>query len=89
MALIGRRRPRVARTVARTALVAGTAQASANAVNRRAQERSQGTPQGSSPGPAAGNGSELVEQLAELARLRESGALTPEEFQAAKGKLLA
>jgi hypothetical protein len=38
--------------------------------------------------PAAG-GPDLLGQLQQLAQLREAGALTEEEFQAAKAKLLA
>jgi putative oligomerization/nucleic acid binding protein len=44
------------------------------------------------PPPAAapaGGGSDVVSQLTELAKLRDAGVLTPEEFEAAKGKLLA
>jgi Short C-terminal domain len=38
-------------------------------------------------GPAADDG--LVSRLADLARLRESGALSAAEFEAAKARLLA
>jgi hypothetical protein len=38
------------------------------------------------PPPAAGG---LTEQLTQLAQLREAGVLTPDEFEAAKAKLLA
>jgi hypothetical protein len=34
-------------------------------------------------------GSDLISSLRQLARLRESGALSEKEFSAAKGKLLA
>lgn len=96
-------RPGLLSTVARTAIVAGTATATANAVNRRAAERAQlqqeaaayeaaqQTPQYAPPPPpaAAPGGDDLVGRLGELARLREAGALTAEEFDAAKAKLLA
>jgi hypothetical protein len=40
------------------------------------------------PAPAAG-GTDLVGELQKLAELRDAGALTPDEFNAAKSKLLA
>jgi Short C-terminal domain len=39
--------------------------------------------------PAAGGGQDVVSRLKELAELKASGALTDEEFNAAKAKLLA
>ena len=41
------------------------------------------------PAPAAGGGTDVVAQLTELAKLRDAGVLSPEEFEAAKAKLLA
>jgi len=42
------------------------------------------------PAPAApAGGVDVVGQLTELAKLRDAGVLTPEEFEAAKAKLLA
>jgi hypothetical protein len=41
------------------------------------------------PAPAAGGGTDVVSQLTELAKLRDAGVLSPEEFEAAKAKLLA
>lgn len=38
--------------------------------------------------PSAGGGVDLVGELQKLAALRESGALTPEEFDTAKARLL-
>jgi hypothetical protein len=48
---------------------------------------------GGGPGPATGSGSDaggadLMQQLEQLAALHQQGALTAEEFAAAKGKLL-
>jgi len=40
------------------------------------------------PGPAAG-GTDLMGQLQQLAQLKDAGALTEEEYAAAKAKLLA
>ncbi|HTU96938.1 MAG TPA: SHOCT domain-containing protein [Solirubrobacteraceae bacterium] len=39
--------------------------------------------------PAASGGDDLVEQLQQLSKLLDSGALTQDEFDAAKRKLLA
>jgi hypothetical protein len=39
--------------------------------------------------PAAAPGSDLVSQIKQLSDLKEAGALTQEEFDAAKQKLLA
>lgn len=41
------------------------------------------------PAPAAAPASPLVEQLKQLSELKDSGALSAEEFDAAKQKLLA
>ena len=45
-------------------------------------------PQDAPPPPAAG-GTDLVSRLKELAQLKEAGALTDEEFAAAKAALLS
>ena len=96
-----RGRPGLMGTVARTAVVAGTASATANAVNRRAQKRAaadqqtdeqpaaEQQPAAPAPEPAAAPTGDLVSQLTDLGKLRDSGVLTPEEFDAAKAKLLA
>jgi hypothetical protein len=99
----GRRRgrPGLLRTVGRTAVIAGTAQATANAVNRRAYDlQAAAAPSGPpvpapaqpTPAPAAAPTApevDLVAQLGTLAQLRDSGALTEAEFQAAKARVLA
>jgi hypothetical protein len=41
------------------------------------------------PAPAAAGGSDLVGELTKLKGLLDAGALTPDEFQAAKQRLLA
>ena len=88
--------PGLLRGVARTAAVAGTATAVSNRVSRRQARRwgAQETyaepeyaappPQPAQPAPA-----DPVERLSELARLRDQGALTDEEFSAAKARILA
>jgi hypothetical protein len=95
--------PGLIRGVARTAVVAGTATAVSNRVSRRqarrwgAQEdyyeeppQQQYAPppqQYAAPAPAAA-APDPIEQLKELASLKEQGILTDEEFAAEKAKIL-
>ena len=51
-------------------------------------QQAQAAPAPAAPAPAAG-GTDLMGQLQTLAQLKESGALTDEEYAAAKAKLLA
>ena len=85
--------PGLLRGVARTAVVAGTATAVSNRVSRRqgrrwgAQEEAQAAPAPAAaapPPPAA----DPVSELRELAKLRDDGILTEEEFAAEKRKIL-
>jgi hypothetical protein len=89
--------------VVRTAAVAGTATAVSNRVSRRQAERWQAQGGGqpmqyraaaqmpaepapeAAPAPAA---SSTVEQLKELAELKNQGILTDDEFAAQKAKIL-
>lgn len=95
-------RPGLLGTIARTAVVAGTAQMTSNAINRHAQQHAMdeqaamaaqqnaAPPPPPQPGPAApSGGADLVSRLATLAKLHESGALSDDEFRAAKDQLLA
>jgi hypothetical protein len=77
MPLVRYGRPGLLGTVARTSVVAGTASMTVNALNRRARA------------PEDAGADDLVRKLAQLAKLRDSGALSPQEFEAAKTKLLA
>ena len=90
--------PGLLRGIARTAVVAGTATAVSNRVSRRQGERwaSQGyydepppepAPAPAAPPPAA-PAADPIEQLKELAQLKEQGILTPEEFAAQKARIL-
>ena len=91
--------PGLLRGVARTAVVAGTATAVSNRVSRRqarrwgAQDPDQegyAEPEyAPPPPPAAAPAADPVERLSELARLRDQGALTDEEFTSAKARILA
>lgn len=84
------------RGVARTAVVAGTATAVSNHVSRRqanrwsAQqpepEQQYAQPQYAQPAPAA---PDPIEQLKDLAALKDQGILTEAEFTAQKAKILA
>jgi hypothetical protein len=96
--LMGRRigRPGLLGTVARTAVIAGTATVTANAVSRAGARRTAETEaydqqqeRQYAPEPASGGDTDLVARLSELARLRETGALSGQEFEAAKAKLLS
>jgi hypothetical protein len=96
--------PGLLRGVARTAVVAGTATAVSGRVQRRqaaryadrdaqiAAERQQAYQQQtgyapSAPPPQAAGG-DVVQQLKDLAELKQQGILTEEEFAAQKAKIL-
>ena len=93
--------PGLLRGVARTAAVAGTATAVSNRVSRRQAERwqQQGggqpmeyraaaqAPAAQAPAPAPAQAS-TIDQLKELAELKNQGILTDEEFAAQKAKIL-
>jgi hypothetical protein len=92
--------PGLLRGIARTAVIAGTATAVSNRVSRRQAERwqRQGTypydqpayqeppPQYPEPEPAPQQ--DMVQQLKDLAELRDQGVLTEEEFAAQKARIL-
>lgn len=90
--------PGLIRGVARTAVIAGTATHVSNNVSRRqanrwAEQEAQQQPQyapapvAAAPEPAA-PAADPIEQLKELAALKDQGILTEEEFAAQKAKLL-
>jgi Short C-terminal domain len=90
------RRP-IGRTVARTAVIAGTATAVSGGVARRqgARYAEQEAPQAppppeaaAAPPPSAGPSPDDIEQLKQLAALKDQGVLTEEEFAAQKAKIL-
>jgi hypothetical protein len=90
--------PGLLRGMARTAVVAGTATAVSNRVSRRQADRwaAQDAPaypqEAYGPPPTApapsGGGQDRVEQLKDLAALRDQGVLTDEEFAAEKARIL-
>lgn len=91
--------PGVLSTMARTAVISGTATATSSAVNRRGAARAAaaGGQEAVSAAPVAppvapeapGDAGAMVERLQQLAKLRESGMLSEEEFAAAKARLLS
>jgi Short C-terminal domain len=97
--------PGLLRGVARTAVVAGTATAVSNRVSRRQAERwqQQGSypynqpepayaepqPVYEAPAPPAAPVADPIQQLKDLAALRDQGVLTEEEFAAQKARILA
>jgi hypothetical protein len=90
--------PGLLRGVVRTAAVAGTATAVSNRVSRRqAQRWSQQAPQSydepepayAAPAPApAAPAADPIQQLKELAALKDQGILTDDEFAAQKARIL-
>ena len=91
-------RPGLIGTVARTAVVAGTATVTTRAVDKRMREREmkkaaqaqQTAPyEVQAPAPTGITQEEKMAQLRELAELKQMGALTEEEFQQEKQKILA
>lgn len=92
--------PGLLRGVARTAVVAGTATAVSNRVSRRQAARwsrqsedPYGQPAYQEPPPppapaAAAPAADPIEQLKDLAELKQQGILTDEEFAAQKAKIL-
>ena len=89
--------PGLLRGMARTAVIAGTATSVSNRVSRRqanrwAEQDAAAYPQEQyapppAPTPAAG-GEDRVQQLKDLAALKEQGVLTEQEFAAEKARIL-
>ena len=93
--------PGLLRGVARTAVIAGTATAVSNRVSRRQAQRwqSQGTYPYDQPqqayeepppqyAPPPEPQQDMVQQLKDLAALKDQGILTEEEFTAQKARIL-
>ena len=88
-----RRGPGLVGMAARTAVVAGTATAVSGRVARRqqnkyaAQDQQAGEPQAAPPAAAPAE-PEYMAELEQLAKLRDHGILSPEEFEAKKKQIL-
>jgi hypothetical protein len=92
--------PGLLRGIARTAAVAGTATAVSNRVSRRQanrwsqqeyeqqQQYAPPPPPPPAPAPAPASGGDRIQQLKELAGLKEQGVLTDEEFAREKARIL-
>lgn len=88
--------PGLLRGVARTAVIAGTATSVSNRVSRRqgrrwAEQEAADAPEPATPPPAAAPAPaapDPIEQLKQLAALKQQGILTEEEFAAQKAKVL-
>jgi hypothetical protein len=90
--------PGLLRGIVRTAAVAGTATAVSNRVSRRQGQRwaqqdaaayDEPEPQYAEPEPApAAAAPDPIQQLKDLAALKDQGILTDEEFAAQKAKIL-
>ena len=91
--------PGLLRGMARTAVVAGTATAVSNRVSRRQANRwaeqeappqeQYAPPPAPAPAAPAAGGEDRVQQLKDLAALKEQGVLTEQEFAAEKARILA
>jgi hypothetical protein len=81
--------------MARTAVIAGTATSVSNRVSRRQANRwaaqdAEAYPQEQyAPPPAPPPAADRVDQLKDLADLKQQGVLTEEEFAAEKARILA
>ena len=88
-----RRRP-IARAAVRTTAVVGTAAVvGGHMANKQAAQAQEAAPEApaaaAAPAPApAAAAPDPIEQLTQLAALRDSGALTEAEFEAQKAKIL-
>jgi hypothetical protein len=84
-----RRRP-IARAAVRTTAVVGTAAVvGGHMANKQAAQAQQAEAEAPAPAPApAATAPDPIEQLTQLAALKDSGALTEAEFEAQKAKIL-
>jgi membrane protease subunit (stomatin/prohibitin family) len=84
-----RRRP-IARAAVRTTAVVGTAAVvGGHMANKQAAQAQQAAAEAPAPAPApAAAAPDPIEQLTQLAALKDSGALTEAEFDAQKAKIL-
>ncbi|MCX6392625.1 MAG: SHOCT domain-containing protein [Actinobacteria bacterium] len=90
---LGRRGPGLVGMAARTAVVVGTANAVSNKqqqkyANQAAAQQEAAAEQATPAAPAAAPQDDLAAQLESLAKLRDQGILTEEEFSAKKAQIL-
>lgn len=83
-----RRRP-IARAAVRTTAVVGTAAVvGGHMANKQAAQAQQAAPEAAPAPEPATAAPDPIEQLTQLAALKDSGALTEAEFEAQKAKIL-
>lgn len=86
-------RPGLLSSVSRTWVVSGTTEMTANAVNRAAERKAAQatayTMQQPAPSGTSVETEDLVTKIEQLVRLRDRGALSDDEFRAAKALLFA
>jgi hypothetical protein len=83
-------RPGLLGLAARTAVVAGTARAVSGGIRRRAGERAEADAHEAAPAAAvASSADHRIEQLQQLAALRDQGVLTDAELASQKSAILA
>ncbi len=87
--------PRLVRAMARTAVVAGTATAVSNRVSRRQagrwseqEEQQYAAEEAAAAPPPDAAEPDYMAELEQLAKLRDQGILSDEEFEAKKKQLL-
>lgn len=87
---MGRRGPGLFGMAARTAVVVGTANAVSNKQHQKYANQEAAQEQAAQPqaAPAAAPEDDLATQLESLAKLRDQGILTEEEFSAKKAQIL-
>ena len=90
--MMRRRGPGLVGVAARTAVVVGTANAVSNRqqqtyANQAAEQQAEAAQQ-AAPAPAESAADDLTAQLEALAKLRDQGILTDEEFAAKKAQIL-
>ena len=93
--MMRRRGPGVVGAVARTAVVAGTATAVSGRVARRQQskyaaqdEQAYQEQAPAAPAPAVAAEPDYMAELEQLAKLKDQGIISPEEFEAKKKQIL-
>ena len=91
--MMGRRRgPGLVGAMARTAVVVGTANAVSNKQHQKYAAQNAANAEQAAPvqeaAPAAAPADDLTAQLEALAKLREQGILTEDEFSAKKAQIL-
>jgi hypothetical protein len=86
-------RPGLLSSVSRSCVVSGTTEMTANAVNRAAERKAAQATAYTMQQPATSSTTveteDLVTKIEQLVRLRDRGALSDEEFRAAKALLFA